>query len=163
MKPKALTAGALLAALAVVYAAPGTEYVRTSAKLRSDKRNSATVIRSLGRGTAVSVLRKSGSWRQVRVTTLGAQGWLHKSRLTRRKPKGGSDDRQAVADARATRLSVGASIRGLKPEAEGYANAKAIGNQERQWVNQLIAYRIDPASLDGFMRDGKLGEYSEGE
>ena len=163
MKLKALTAGVLLAALAVAYAAPGTEYVRTSAKLRSGKRRSATVIRPLSRGTAVSVLRKSGSWRQVRVTSLGVEGWLHRTRLTKLKPKRGSDDSQAVADARATRLSVGASIRGLKPEAEGYANAKAIGPQERQWVNTLIAYRVDPASLDRFMRDGKLGEYSEGE
>ena len=163
MKLKALTAGGLLTALAVVYGAPSMEYLRTSTELRSGKSTSATAITSLDRGTPVSVLKKAGSWRQVRVTRLGVEGWLHRSRLTRIQPKGGSDDRQAVADARATRLSVGASIRGLKPEAEGYANAKSIGPQQRQWVNTMIAYRVDPASLDRFMRVGKLGEYSEGE
>jgi len=163
MKRKALAASALLAALAIAYAAPGTEYVRRSAKLRSNKGRSGTVVRTLSRGDTVSVLRRSGPWRQVKVTDLGVEGWLHKSRLTRRKPDPGTGDSQAVADARATGLGSGRTIRGLKPEAERYANTKAIGPRERQSVNTMIAYRVDPASLDRFMRDGKLGEYSEGE
>jgi len=143
-------------------AAARTEYLRRKAKIRSDKRASASAVVELKRGTAVRVIRKSGAWRLVQV---GAQqGWVHRSRLSRTQPKNlGADDSVAVADARATGIGASGALRGLSEEAERYAANKNVSPQARLWVEKMIGYRVEPAALDRFAQAGKVGEYSEGE
>lgn len=157
------------AALAVTWiaatawsAAARTEYLRRNAKIRSGKRASAPVVVELKRGTRVRVLRKSGAWRQVQV---GAQqGWVHRSRLSRTRPKDlGADDRVAMADARATGIGASGALRGLSEEAKRYAANNKVSPQARQWVERMIGYRVSPAALARFAQAGKVGEYSEGE
>lgn len=164
MKPRWILVTACVAASAIAYAASRTMYIRSKSKLRSGKNTSATVITVLSRGTPVKVLRKSRAWREVKDTRSGAEGWVHKSRLTKKKPAGSSGrDGLAVADASVTGIEASAAIRGLTPEAKQYAQSRSVGPEAQKAVNVLIAYKVSPTAMDKFMQEGKLGEYSEGE
>ena len=163
IKRKSLIVGALLAATTALCASGSTMYLRRAAKLRAAKKASAKVVAKLSRSDEVTVIRKSGSWRQV-TTADGAKGWVHKSRLTKKKPKkAGSAKTVASADYQATRVETSASIRGLSPEAKQYAVRKAVPEEAQKAVDKLIKYNIEPTALNQFMKDGHLGEYCQGE
>ena len=69
----------------------------------------------------------------------------------------------ATADYTVVRAETSASIRGLTPEAEDYAKQKGVSDDARKAVDRLTAYQVEKAALDAFMKQGKLGEYSEGD
>ena len=162
-KRKLIVAAALLAAT-VVFAAGKTLYVKRVAKLRAAAKASSASVGKLAAGTQVTVLEQAKSWRRIRGGSV--EGWVHKSRLTRKKPS-----REAVADAKAmetgdiqaVRVSASASIRGLTPKAKAYADSKGITQDVQDSVDRITAFQIKPAALEAFMAQGKLGEYSEGE
>lgn len=164
MKPRWILLAACVAASAIAYAAGETMYMRSKSKLRSGKSTSASVITVLSRGAQVRVLRESRSWREVRDSRTGAEGWVHRSRLAKQEPARSTGlDGSAMADSSVTGIDASAAIRGLTPEAKHYAQTRAVGPGAQRDLSALIAYQVSPPALDKFMREGKLGEYSEGE
>ena len=162
MKHKWILLG-VLAAAATVLAASARKYVKRPANLRAEPSASSAEVGDLATGAEVTVLEKKGSFYKVQAGSLA--GWVHRSRLTTRKPS-----RAAIAEGKkmgtggiqAVRLDTSASVRGLTPKAANYASVKGTSQQAIDDTDRLTEYTIASADLDQFMRQGNSGEYSEG-
>ncbi len=160
---KGLWMAAAVVAAAWAVSASAAEYARRPAALHAKPSASSPKVGQLATGARVTVLKKKGSWRKVKVGAM--EGWVHRSRLTRRKPS-----RDVIAetkalntgDVRVVRVETTASVRGLTPSAKAYAAAKGISADAQNSVDRLTAFHVAPSELDAFMKEGKLGVYSEG-
>ena len=137
-------------------------YARTSAEVRSDKTLSAQLVARLNQGDAVNVLLKSTSYCKV---SIGAkEGWVYFNKLTAQKP----EDVAALlargpggGAVKLTEIEAGGALRGLSPMAENYAKAADIPKWAVQAVEDMQSVKISDQELEGFARQGKLGEYGE--
>lgn len=144
-----------------------TLYVKKSGtKLQASDSAKSKVIAKLSQGTPVKVLKKSKKFYQVSASG-GNKGWVFKFKLTSKPPAnfGGGGDvlgalggRQKIA---ARESSSGSSIRGLSPISEKHAKNKGISEEEIQAVKQMETFRIHPQEMDKFLKEGRLGEYSQ--
>jgi len=144
-----------------LFAKAKTMYVKSSnVSLKSSNKSSAKVLTKLSRGTSVSVLTKKGRWYEVK--TKGKTGWIYKYKLSTKKPSKGS----ALAGlggggASAREGSSAASIRGLSPTSEKYAGRANIGREHVAMVKHMEQVRVSKATVEGFLKAGKLGEYGQ--
>ncbi len=142
-----------------------TLYVQAkTAQLRSGKTSLDTVVANLKYGDELEVLKRDGSWVEVR-TTSGARGWIFANKLTASKPSGGSDTLAQLGrsmrrgEAAGTTASAGA--RGLDKTSEGYANRAGISQQDRDAVDRMTAYQLTDQEVEEFLKEGGLGEYAK--
>ena len=162
MKRKWIVAAALTVA-ATVLAASATKYVKRPANLRAEPKTSADEVGKLATGVEATVLEKKGLWYKIQAG--GKEGWVHRSRLTRKKPSKGAiaeGKTLAAGDIQATRVKTSASVRGLAPKAASYAKSKGISARAIADTDRITEYKIASADLEQFMKQGRLGEYSEG-
>ncbi len=164
MKRKWIVAAALAVA-STALAAGTVQWIRRPAKLHAGGSASAPVVGRAKVGDRAFVLERAGAWRKVSVG--GRQGWVHRSRLTKRKPSRDTiaeGNVLAPGDLQVARMDSAAGIRGLQPEAQQYAAAKGITQNVQDSVDRLDAFckTIRSAELQAFMKSGKLGEYSGG-
>jgi len=158
-------AAAALAVASTALAAGGMQWIRRPAKLHADRSASAPVVGRARVGDRAIVLERAGSWRKVSVG--GSRGWVHRSRLTKRKPSRDTvaeGNVLATGDLQVARMDSAAGIRGLQPEAKQYAAYKGITQDVQDSVDRLdaLSKTIRSAELQAFMKSGKLGEYSGG-
>jgi len=142
-----------------------TLYVKSSkTKLRSSDNVKASVLGLLEKGTAVTVIVKSKRFFKVGLEN-GKKGWVFKFKLSKKAPAGSGGGGGGFADVlagnqiSANESTSASSIRGLSPVSENYAKNKGISTQNVQAVDNMEAFKIDPAELDIFLQEGKLGEY----
>ena len=143
-----------------------TLYVKKSGtKLQASDSAKSEVLAILSQGTPAKVIKKGKKFYQV--SAGGKKGWIFKFKLSAKAPKqsgggggvlGALGGRQKIA---ANESSSGSSIRGLSPMSERHAKSKGISEQDIQSVKQMEAFRVDPKTMEKFLKDGKLGEYGQ--
>jgi len=158
--------GALLA-LVCVAAAPAmaeTMYARFSAPVRSGRTLRATTIGTLKQGEAVEVAAREG--RYFRVQYRGQSGYVYYNKLAEQKPEdvaallGGAPGAGGIELAE---LEAGGALRGLSPMAQDYVEAADVPAWAVQAVESMQAVEVTLQQLEAFQRQGRLGEYGEGD
>lgn len=142
-----------------------TLYVRAEGvTLRAAADASAADVAPVARGTELTVVSRDGSWIQVQAA--GKTGWVHKLKVSAEKPDtggsvlanlgAGGSRNDYVKEAES-----GRAARGLSPMAEKYAQAKAISPESVAAVKRMEQVAISKKEIEGFLKEGKLGEYAE--
>ena len=139
------------------------------AKLKADKSASSDTLAELPVGTELKVAGQEESW--YKVTAGGRSGWIYRGKVAATPPEpskqGGGDlfggagsSNIMVSEADSAR-----SVRGLSESEE--SAAKAAGRAPRplsdykQALDRVLAEKVDKRELEGFLRDGKIGEYAK--
>lgn len=132
------------------------------AKLRAGKTSSAPEVAKLDYGQQLNVVAEEATFLQV-TTAAGKSGWIARQWVSSSAPNkdGLAESLGAAARGGGGGVAYTAGARGLAPEAENYANAKGDMAQAVADVKAMEAYRVQELTLDGFLKDGKLGEYAD--
>jgi uncharacterized protein YgiM (DUF1202 family) len=142
-----------------------TVYVQgKTAKLRAGKTSLDRVVADLKFGDSLEVLRKDGTWFEVRTAT-GVNGWIFANKTTATKPSGQDDELARLGKTfrrtESSEVTASAGARGLDKVSEGYANRVGITKQQREAVDRMTAYQITDQEVEDFLKDGGLGEYAK--
>ena len=159
----AISLAAVLVFAVASVALAETMYARTSATVRADKKLGAPVVARLKQGDAVRVAGKEG--RHYKVSVGGKEGWLYYNKLAEHKPEDvaallSADPTQPIV---LTELDAGGALRGLSHMAENYAKDANIPEWATQAVEDMQGRGITAEELEAFAREGRLGEYGEGQ
>ena len=140
-----------------------TMYARTSATVRAEKRLGASVVARLKQGDAVQVTGKEA--RHYRVSVGGKEGWIYYNKLAEQKPEDVALllSRDPARPIVLTEMEAGGALRGLSPMAESYAKSANIPEWATRAVEKMQGLAVTSEELDTFAREGRLGEYGEGE
>src|SRR5262249_36435517 len=115
-------------------------------------------------GDQVEVLRKDGSWVEVK-TAGGQQGWIFSNKLTSTKPAAGDSELASLGKGyrqkEASNVTASAGSRGLDKASEGYAKQANITKDVQDSVDRMAAYRISDQEVEDFLQKGRLGEYAQ--
>ncbi|KMP11400.1 hypothetical protein UR09_02120 [Candidatus Nitromaritima sp. SCGC AAA799-A02] len=143
-----------------------TMYVKKSrTKMTAKESARSKVVKVLGKGTAVKVLKKSKKF--FKVSAGGKSGWVFKFRLSAKAPAGsaqdddflnalGGDQKMAARES-----ASGSSIRGLSPVSEKRARSKGIAVENIEAVKQMESFKVSDQEVDRFLEKGGLGEYGQ--
>jgi len=110
------------------------------------------VIGPVAYGDRVTVLEEKRAWRRVSAPG-GVQGWIHQSALTTKK---------IVLRAGAADVDTGATTDELALAGKGFN--QQVENQYRSqrpdlnfaWLDRMAEYRVSPAEMAAFLREGEL-------
>jgi uncharacterized protein YgiM (DUF1202 family) len=142
-----------------------TVYVQAkTAKLRAGKTSLDPVVTALKYGEALEVVKKEGSWLQVK-TRAGKTGWIFTNYTTTVKPSGGDSELTKTAQGfrgkEASDTTASAGARGLDKVSETYANQSGISQRHRDTVDRMTKYEISDQDVEEFIKKGELGEYAK--
>jgi uncharacterized protein YgiM (DUF1202 family) len=155
-----LTWGALL--VSVVYAAE--VYVQAkSAQLRDGKTSLSQVLATVTFGQPLQVVQEEKDWLEVR-TADGLQGWIFASKTSPTRPAGSASSLarlgQALRQTEAAPVTASTGARGLDKVSQAYANQSGIPQQYQDAVDRMAAYQLSDQEVEGFLQEGRLGEYA---
>ena len=136
-------------------------YVRAAdTDLKSAASPGSSSIAKLAIGTKVEVLEKKGMWAQVKTGKKGEQtGFVFGPKLSRDKP-----DKERFGNGTVATASEGdtaQALRGLTPTAEKFAGRTEISKEDVAAVERMETRIIPATELAGFLKDGRLGEFSQ--
>jgi hypothetical protein len=119
------------------------------ARLKSDKRASATTVSEILRGTKLKVLNKGdGRWMQVAIADKpNVTGWIYFNKLVDEKPKDVKNHLAFGGGIQTSDLETGGAIRGLKKVSANYASEKGISKRA---ISDLNAIQTFPFSVKTF-------------
>ena len=140
-------------------------YVQSkSAPLWSGKSSLSQTVATVQFGQELEVLRKEDPWLEVR-TTDGATGWISANRTTATKPSSGENlfakAGQAIRQTEAAPVTASTGARGLDKVSEAYAHNSGIPKQYQDTVDRMTTYRIPDQEVEGFLKEGRLGDYAQ--
>ncbi len=146
-----------------------TLYVkRSGTKLRDAASARAPVVRILGIGAPVEVLKKSRIFYQVKLPE-GDTGWVYKFKLSPQAPVDPAFDPglwgvlgngPVIA---AKEADSGSMIRGLKPLLDEKAVQSGASGADIQAVEAMEVPQVTPEELDAFLSARGLGPYQKAE
>ena len=144
-------------------AAAASLYVRANGTEMKEKPGpGGAPITKLDIGTKVEVLAKEGAWVKVSVKTADKKektGYVFAQKLSEDKP-----DKERFGGTVTASASEGDSalaLRGLSATSEKYAERQSIKPGDIAAVKEMEKRKADPAAMDKFLREGKLGEYAQ--
>lgn len=155
MRPRFLICSILLAA-SLAIAAPKTGSIVTvrvlTAKVMKAPKFIGPAAGDVSRGAQLTFQEAKGDWYRVTGTV---EGWIHKTNLTERQVTLSSKPGGEGA-GNASRDEVELAGRGFTPQVEGeYRNKNP--NLDFSHVDKIEKTSIDPAELEAFVAEGKLG------
>lgn len=161
-------AGVLMAGLffSPAYGEESVWVASDGAKLKTDRSASSETISDLPIGTALKVLKSENRWHQVR-TASGKEGWIYRGKVSDIPPqKETQDTGNLFAGMQASSISAdeahtSRSIRGLSKETEQYAKQRGTPEAYQKALDEVLAMRVTSKELEGFLRDGRIGEYAQ--
>ncbi|MBI5016264.1 MAG: SH3 domain-containing protein [Deltaproteobacteria bacterium] len=151
----------LLCAVATARAADKVWVASAGAKVMAEAAASAKLVATPALGTELAVLGVAGKWLQVS-TPEGATGWIYRGRVSESPPPSGGGLFGALPSSsiQASAADTSRSIRGLSPEVEQYAENAKTPAEYRKALDGVLALKVTDAEVDGFLREGKIGEYA---
>ena len=139
----------------------------TQAKLKAENSASSETIDTLAMGAEVSVLSLEGKWYRV-LDPSDMEGWIYRGSLSDSPPaeevQKESEDLFAFlpgSNIEANEANSARSIRGLSNETEQYAQNRQTPAAYQEALDRVLAMSVSQGELEGFLKSGKLGEYSE--
>ncbi|MGQ4809404.1 hypothetical protein NKDENANG_02821 [Candidatus Entotheonellaceae bacterium PAL068K] len=143
-----------------------TVYVsRDRAALLDSHSVSGAVVGQVKRGQALQLIKKHRRWYFV-ATDRGLRGWIYRYKVNSNPPQtdanvfallGASSNREAISESPSASV-----IRGLNPVSERQARRRGRSRQVIEAVKRMEQRRIVPATLERFLRQGRLAEFQEG-
>ena len=133
------------------------------AKLRAGKTSSAAEVAKLAYGQELSVVGEAPGFLEVK-TAAGQAGFIAKQWTADTMPSRSSVAEGLGAAARGggnPGVAYTAGARGLAPEAEQYAQAKGDFAAAVAAVKEMERFALPDAKVEAFLRDGRLGEFSD--
>jgi uncharacterized protein YgiM (DUF1202 family) len=158
-----VTAGLFLSSAAV---AESLWVASEGSKLKMDRSASSSTVSELPVGTEVTVLQSEKSWYQVR-TAAGQEGWIYRGKVSNVPPEKETQDTGNLFESlqasniTADEAHTSRSIRGLSKETEQYAKQRGTPEAYQKALDEVLAMRVTPQELEGFLRKGKIGEYAQ--
>lgn len=159
-KKSALWLSALVLALALL--GPATvwgetlEVIQANQSLYPEPDFSGTPMGAVPEGSRVQVIRQAGDW--YKVNYQGMEGWLHRQAFPAPKPASGGGLPGLLFGAPVKQTSsdeVALAGKGFTPEVEsGYRQKHPEANFAQ--VDKVETFKINPAKLDAFIREGGL-------
>ncbi|PIP40271.1 MAG: SH3 domain-containing protein [Desulfobacterales bacterium CG23_combo_of_CG06-09_8_20_14_all_51_8] len=155
-----------------VAVAGATLYVSSdTAELKSESSSSSDTLAELSRGAVLTELATEGRWLKV-TTKDGRTGWIYRGKVSAEEPEmedTGDDGAGAGSllgglsgsDINADAADSSRSIRGLSPEAKEYAQATGTPKQSQDALDSVISRTVKDDAIDGFLKQGKIGEYAD--
>jgi hypothetical protein len=161
------------------------------ARLKSDKRASATTVSEILRGTKLKVLNKGdGRWMQVAIADKpNVTGWIYFNKLVDKKPKDVKNHLAFGGGIQTSDLETGGAIRGLKKVSQNYASEKGISKRAIRDLNAIQTFPFTvktfdknkngnletseqktantaykkwlDTEIDNFLKTGKIGEFAD--
>lgn len=156
MKRRVLILCSILFVASLAFAAPKAGSIVTvrvlTAKVMKTPKFIGPAAGDVSRGAQLTFQEAKGDWYRVSGTV---EGWIHKTNLTERQvtlsSKPGGD-----GAGNASRDEVELAGRGFTPQVEGeYRNKNP--NLDFSHVDKIEKTSIDPAELEAFVAEGKLG------
>ena len=139
-------------------------YVQSkSAPLWAGKTSLSQTVATVQFGQELEIVRKEEPWLEVR-TSDGVTGWISANRTTTTKPSGSESlfakAGQAFRQTGAAPVTASTGARGLDKVSEMYAHSSGIPKQYQDAVDRMATFRISDQEVEGFLKDGRLGEYA---
>lgn len=152
-----------LSLLAGVAYAARTVYLNARiAKMRNGKTSASAEVDSVQYGQALEVVAEEGAFLQVKSPS-GKVGWIAKQ-WTGDAPSKGNETAarlgQAARQGSGGEASYTAGARGLSDESKAFGESLDAGVAVKA-VERMEEVKVEPAALDAFLQEGKLGEYQE--
>jgi hypothetical protein len=111
------------------------------------------------KGEAFEVLGQEGQWFQVQ--TPSGPGWVFEKAVDEKKPGGSLASFLGTADS--SDLDKTAGFKGFDAPTEGaYIKQKNLGPQLKM-VDRIQQPAFSPNEMDGFLKQGRLGQYGGGQ
>ena len=159
-----LAAIAVLGLLLVAGSADAASlYVRASGTVLKEKPGpGGPTLTKLAIGQKCKVVEKTGSWVKVTLETPDQKEWtgyVFGPKLGEDKP-----DKERFGGSVALSASEGdtaMALRGLSATSEKYAERTRIEPEDVAAVKAMEKRTVTPAEVERFLKEGKLGEYSE--
>jgi len=150
-----------------LYAAENIKkYIKTDNVSIYEKNDAKSkVIAKLPKNTEVSIIKKEKRFVFVEVDKQ-TKGWVFEFNLTDKKPE--EKGKKTIIDTLANdnyasrEGTVRANIRGLNEISKEYAKEKKISEKAINAIIKMEQRIISDDELMQFMKEGKLGEFSEG-
>jgi hypothetical protein len=154
----ALVAAVSLAMAAELEAGHSAYVIRDGQPLLADKDPDAAAVAKLKSHHEYTVIQISGKWAQLQAGT--ATGWVYVGNLSRDEPP---DVNSSSLSTEASATTLSAAARGIDNDAKDYANRKgeAESADDVVWMEQQND-AIGKDSVTAYLKEHKLGEYSEG-
>jgi hypothetical protein len=142
-----------------------TLYVKKSGTaLNAEPSGKSATVALLDKDTAVESINTSGKFIEVKSGSL--KGWIFKFKLTDQAPKSGDGSSDLLEgllgkqEVSAQEASSSSSIRGLSPISEKHARDTGISENDILAVKVMEGVKATPAEVVQFLKQRKLGEYS---
>ncbi|HIJ94294.1 MAG TPA: SH3 domain-containing protein [Desulfuromonadales bacterium] len=138
--------------------------------LKAESSAASETIADVAVGSEVTVIESGGRWLKVR-TASGKEGWLFAGRVSETQPAAevsGGDGGIFGNSMKSSQISTakadsGRSIRGLSPGAAQYAKNRGTPELYKKSLDVVLARKVTPKELKTFLKEGKIGEYAQGE
>ena len=150
-------AGALLA-LAVVLLAETVVVKIQSTSLRKEPKFFASAVAALKAGDTLEKLASQDGWYQVK-TSAGVVGWIHSSAVEVKKFNLLAMDKSMKTQASASEVALAG--KGFNKQVEDNYKSKH-GEANFAAVDRMLKISIQPSDVEGFIKNGKLGESGGG-
>jgi len=132
------------------------------AKMRDGKTSASAEVDSVKFGQRLEVLAEDGAFLQVKSPS-GKVGWLAKQWTGDAPAKTNETAGRLGQAARAGgggEASYTAGARGLSDESKAFGESLDAGLAVKA-VEQMEKIEVEPAALEAFLQEGKLGQYQE--
>lgn len=152
--------------LAPAYGSESLWVVSEGAKLKAAPSASSGTVSELPVGAKVMVLESENRWHRVRIAS-GKEGWIYRGKVSDAPPQKEAQDEgnpfagMQTSNITADEAQTSRSIRGLSKETEQYARQRATPEAYKKALDEVLALRIASGELEGFLRNGKIGEYGQ--
>ena len=146
----------LLLAVSLLLAAENLKVTVKSTKLRKSPKFYSPSVATLKFGDSLQKLGEQGDWIQA-MTTAGVQGWTHSSAVT--EPKFSLTAR-TTAGTGTTADEVALAGKGFNEQVE--KEYRKTAKLDYTWVDRMVKIKITGTEMEGFLKQGKLGEFGGG-
>jgi hypothetical protein len=137
--------------------------VSKDAKLKAADSASSATVADLEMGAELTVETMQGRW--YKVATPDRQiGWIYRGKVATTPPEGAGGGLfgplSGGSSIQLSKADTSRSIRGLSPEAEEYARISDTPEAYRTALDRVLTLKTDPAEIERFLREGRIGEYA---
>jgi hypothetical protein len=139
---------------------------KSGVTMTRDASPKSKTVKKLKKGVAVTVLKKSKRYFQVRLKNRKT-GWVYRFHLSKKAPKKRGSSSAGLLSTLGGRSSVSvhessssSSIRGMQPATKAYAKNRRIKTNHVKALEWMKQFSVSDDALEKFQKNGFVGEFS---
>jgi len=146
--------GAVLAVFVYLLAETVLVKIKT-ADVRSEPKFYATSLATISAGTSLQKITEKDGWIQVK-TASGTTGWIHSSAVATKKFDLMAMDKNMKTQASSNEVALAG--KGFNKQVETKYRARH-GEVNYAAVDIMERFKVTPAAIEEFLKNGRLGEF----